>query len=366
MGDKFVPEAVHRQCGSSLQNRPRSIQKLPFPEVGNGDADAWVIVVMKDPLASTKTAYRETAFHHLLGGSHAEVLAYPEFYEQPWILHSLVHAGYRLTSPESLTETAGRLLATAKKNSAEAGAALCILLYRAMEGALPGTLATPDLIRQAEQYLAIPQPDAHQFRWQISLGFALGKLAMNTGDLALARRRFAETGAKDVSPWGPSLATKTSEALFLAGWLAWCANEFDDCRRYWKQGVELGQTLARRPLAETLLNPDFPNLYDYGDGMRELTYALENVSMCVNGLHGLRLRDEGIPCNWNLIFNSFRAQRDQRDRLLHQAQQRVHRLCRELEHLRTDLHDRTKELDELRTLKEVEATLDGVSAFAFK
>ncbi len=369
----FLAENVWCVPGPDSSNAG-SLQRISLDHFAPSAGDAGVVVLMRDPLCVGGAAYRETAFRHVADGPSAEVLNYSEFYEDPWILHSLVHAGMRLNSPEPLARTAHRLLVSVPPQSADAGAALCILLYRALEGTLPDGLAISDVEEHAATYLKIVEPNAHQFRWQLSIAYVLAQLAMQRGDLASARRQFAAVGDMDVFQWGPSLGTKKSEALFLAGWLAWCADDAVQCRQFWTQGVEFGRQLLARPLDETLLNPAFPGLFDYGDGMRETIYALENVAMCANGLHGLQLRERGISFRRDLIRNSFRTQRDQRERHLRQAQERVTDLCRQLEHTRhelvertealnrsaQDLIQRTEELDTLRAANELGAAVDSL------
>ena len=349
----FICEAAYRLFGNDDVGTARSLQKVSLLGLPGSDSDAWIIVAMKNPLAASTAPYRETAFRHVAEGGLAPVLNYAEFYEQPWILHSLVHAGIRLNSPGELTDAAWRLLLDSPETSADAGAALCLLLYRAIEGALVGVISRAELVRQAEKYLQIADANAHQSRWQVSLAYALGQLAMRDGELGLARLRFGAVAEMNVYQWGPSLATKTTEAIFLAGWLAWCANDLKDCEYFWKRGIESGKQLLAHPLEETLLNAEFPSLFDYGDGMRELVYALENVAMCTNGLHALRLREQGISTRPDLIFNTFRTQRDSRERLLRQAQSRVGKLCRDIDGVRAELSQRTNELDGMRAEKEL-------------
>jgi septal ring factor EnvC (AmiA/AmiB activator) len=119
--------------------------------------------------------------------------------------------------------------------------------------------------------------------------------------------------------------------------------------------LSFGERLRQHPLSETLMNPEWPNLFDYGDGMRELTYALENIAKCANGLHCLALHERGISIRWDLIHNTFRFQHETITHDLRLAQSRVERLCQDIDRVRADqqssardLHDRTAELDRVR------------------
>lgn len=310
--DGFLLEAVYEQRAETDERGDASgvVLKLAAASDDLGvAADARVLVLMRDPLTRPLPDYRETAFGHLAEGAHAEVTRYAEFYSNPWILHSLVHGGFRMTSQPVLAETLGRLLKNSPAESADAGAALCILIYRVIAGVVPAAEGE-ELVRRAERYLSIASPNAHQLRWQVSLAFSLGQLALHRGELAKARERFATVAAFDVFKWGPSLATKKSEALFLAGWLAWCAHDTAAARHFWKQGLQFGRELLACSLDESLLNPDFPNLFCAGDGTRELVYALENVGRCGHGLHAIEAQARGVTCGWREIFNSFRWQLD--------------------------------------------------------
>lgn len=313
----FILEATFRAATDEDVAARRYFQPVELIEsqVGNFAALS-AFVVMRDPLAEPTCPYRETAFRHVADGTHSSVLRYEDYYANPWILHSLVHGGFRITSQSMLAATLERVLHSSPPESADAGAALCILLYRAIAGVLTPGKKVDELVTKAQRFLAINHPNAHQLRWQVSLAFALGQMHLRTGRHDEAIGFFAAVAELDVFQWGPSLATKKSEALFLAGWLAWCAEDMESCRRWWTKGVNFGRDLLSRSLDETLLNAEFPNLSCAGDGMRELVYALENVGRCGHGLHALQLRERGISCSWDQIFGSFRSESERSNRML--------------------------------------------------
>jgi hypothetical protein len=187
----------------------------------------------------------------------------------------------------------------------------------------------------------------------------MGLLHVRSGRHARAREWFERCAASDPLAFSVHLTTKTTEALFWSGWLAFTAGDRAGAESAWKQGLAFGDRLTQRPLAETFMQPDAPNLFDYGDGMRELIYALENVARCANGIHCLRLLEQGVSVRWDLIHNCFRFQRETINRALRVAQDRVARLCGELAQTRGDLALRTAELDRTRLeLQERTAGLD--------
>jgi hypothetical protein len=318
---------------------------------------------MKDPVRREVPAYTETVFGNLKNCSHISV-QYAHQYRNPFIPHALMHASFRITATSLQVECAGRLLAEAPADSVDAGAATCLLLYRMMDGPLPDGLSETAILESIDRYLVIPNATAGQRRWQISLSSALGAYHLRQGDFPKARKAFAFCTTLDPF-FCLSIAGKAVEAWFWLGWLAFNDGERETAEQMWRAGLNVGDRIVRRGLDETLMEPSFPNLFDWGDGMRELTLSLEAVTQCANGLHCARLQREGISFRWDLIPNTFRTQRDNRERLLRQAQFRVGKLCREIDEARAQLRERTAELDTLRLEKEVSASFANTRAPAW-
>lgn len=323
-----------------------------------GTEGQWLLA-MKNPLSSPVPEYRETVFGNLSTTQHVSI-RYAEFYRNPWIIHSLVHIGYRTVSPKILTDCAKQLLLSEPPGNPDHGAALCLLLYRALSGVIPDGMSETQLVDQATAILGTLASNKHQLRWQVSLSFVLGLLHTHRGRFAEARKWFECCAALDPLVFSVHLSTKTTEALFLSGWLAFTAGDLSAARSAWERGLAFGNRLTSRPLTETLMQSDFPNLFDYGDGMRELIYALENVARCANGIHCLRLKENNVPIRWDLIHNCFRFQHETVNRALRVAQGRVAQLCSEVDEARKKVGQGTREsAQELRALQE---ELDGSRA----
>ncbi len=314
------------------------------------EADWRLVLLMKDPVRAEVPAYEETVFGNLNGCDHVSV-AYAEHYRNPFILHALMHASFRVTAPQWQAECAARIVAEEEPASADAGAGLCLLLYRMADSALPGELSETDILERVHRYFAIASPNPMQRRWQVSLSSALGMFHLRRGEFAEAKAAF-ETCARFDPFVHLALAAKPVEAWFWLGWLALSEGDLEQAEAMWTKGLQFGDQIVGRGLVETLMQPSWPNLFDWGDGMRELTATLESVTQCANGLHCLRLQRQGVSFRWDLITNTFRAQRDNREKLLRQAQYRVGKLCRDIETLTQQTQRQAAELATLRREKE--------------
>ena len=323
----------------------RPISAKTAPQI---QADWRLVLLMKDPVRRNVPHYEETVFGNLRGSNHVSV-QYAEHYRNPFIPHALMHASFRVTSPPLQAECAWRIFSTEPRDSVDTGAALCLLLYRMMDGQLPAEISEASILEGVAGYLAIGSPSLLQRRWQISLSSALGMFHLRRGDFDKAKPAF--TLCTTLDPFFYlALAGRAVEAWFWLGWLALSEGDLDTAERQWNEGVRFGDRIVRRGLDETLMQPSWPNLFDWGDGLRELTQTLESVTQCANGLHCVRLQRQGISFRWDLIPNTFGAQRDNRERLLRQAQYRVGKLCAEIDGLRAELREHEsvcleKELD---------------------
>ena len=361
--EAFLVESVYTLTlpkasdSDDLAGSSRRLGIVSAEEAGSEKADWLLVLLMKDPVQQEVPPYEETVFGNLKETPHVSV-QYSDFYRNPWIHHALMHASYRVTAPLVQVDCAWRLLMSEPPESVEAGAALCLLIYRLMDGQLPNSCSEDVILDRARTFLSLPETNPVHLRWQISVASALGGLHLRRGQFEEAKALFARCSELDPLTFSVHLAGKTVEAWFWRGWLALSENDTSLATAMWTKGVDFGDQILRRGIDETLMQPDWPNLFDYGDGVRELVHALETVAMCANGLHCLRLQDQGISYRWDAIPNTFRGQFGNRERLLRQAQHRVAQLCSEIDTVRAELRERTRELDQLRLEKELSGTLN--------
>lgn len=278
------------------------------------------------------------------------------YYSRPAIIPGLTLLPLRIRSSSLLTKECFRTLGQANPDSADYGAALCVIVYQQISGRVdPRAMGD-----EVAAYLRLTPQNRHVLRWQISLAFASALLNLRLGRLDQARDLFAFCVDKDALVSCIHLATKTTEAYFWLGWLAFCRDDVTNAHKWWLAGVQFGRRLMTQDLRAVLINPEWPNLFGYGDGLRELIYSLENVAKCANGIHVLR-RDSGVTsAAWEDVNNCFHFQLEsymlalERARLqmwrvsgdLHQASEENSTLRGDLLKAREELASRTRKFEE--------------------
>lgn len=288
----FLVEEVYSQVaggGMKLKEKGRKITKVPVTSDNRSvEAEWWLLVGMKDPLVGRKEDYRETSFpnttDHVLN-----LVSWGRDYENPWIVRSLVHVGWRLKSQEELTKLSNKVLEYSSLNSPDRGAALCVLGYRLLESKDTTGNYREWLINELRTYTDcmddVGSANPHVVRWKISNQYLIAKLNQASGDLSAAATEFWKCAQMDFSGFSPLIATKTVDAAFQAGWLFLnTSGNQEMTRKAWEHGVKTAQRALTSPWDEII--GDFKNPYDFG--LREATQILDFATKCANGLFYLK------------------------------------------------------------------------------
>jgi hypothetical protein len=277
---------------------------------------------------------RQTYQEHILeipgGGSSLD-----KEYQNPWILNAIANVSFRVTARAELERLAAQVASTSSPLSADHAAAVCVLMYIYLSRLAP---CPPEIVRQAIAFLDSPAEGRHVHRWRISLSFALAKHYMLSGQNPAAILWFRRCTAFDAFLFSPHLATKPCEACFWLGWLHLIKGETEAARSEWVNSRALLERLLKSTTEDIFIIPDSPNLFDYGDGMREFVLALEWIGMCHNGL---ALLSDCAPerINASLIMGSFHRNivlLQERTRELDSARQSLAWHAAELERARAD------------------------------
>jgi len=298
----FVLESAYQQvatqckikaAGHRWELRPRTLRKVDLSTPAHLDSEWWVTVGMKPSEAEP-------------GDLPAESTSSPGMvYENPWIERALVHFGQRLSNPGALRALGEHVLAVANPSSNDYFAALAVLAYQTL---------CDESIEQAEvdlmiaalrgALLALPSGPAG-IRWHVSLLFVMARLEQKLGRLDNALEIFETCGGVNPFEFSVHLATKTTEALFWAGLLAYSAGNPERARANWQKAVAFGSRLLATKLSDVVVDCNSPNLFDHGDGIREYIVAWDFIARSANAIHLLSTQGSIRAGQFGTLFNSF-------------------------------------------------------------
>lgn len=251
-----------------------SLQKAPR-------AEWWLAVGMKSALEGTTVPYRETQFSTYEDDNAWNVTAFSRDYKNPWLVRAMVDIGHRMKNKEELVALCEAVYQQNKDNSADAGAALCVLGYQLLNA--KSTTAFSDILHfndKVEIYIDVQPVTPHGIRWTVSLLFVTGKLWLMAGDSEKAKQAFEKCIAIDPLAFSPLLANRTIEACQLLGVIALSHGNKEQASHYWRQGV----ASARRALAADwkLSLGDVNKPIEFG--LPELSSILDYASTCAYAL----------------------------------------------------------------------------------
>lgn len=303
----FEFERAWGQCaGGGMKNgaAPRRLVDAAVDEHGDLraalDPEWWIGAWVKDPLAGAGTAYRETAYG--AGAvSAGNVAAFARDYDNPWLVRSMVSIGMRLSTPTSLRRLAQRVAATARRGSADMGAALCVLAYDML--ATSGGVTT-ESIGDLEERLARFDREADGspagLRWRVSNRFARGLLREAAGDGEGAAALFESCAELDVLAFSPLLATKTVDGLFRAGRYRLLTGDVAGGRRLWERALGEAQRALHAEWRDVIGSMDEPLTF----GLPELAQVADFASRAAYGLAALSAWGERPGASWELACGS--------------------------------------------------------------
>ncbi|MHC2147787.1 methyltransferase domain-containing protein [Pseudomonas sp. 210_17 TE3656] len=290
-----------REKGNTWEVRPRSLHSVQWGENSPVDCEWWLMTAMKSPLTS-KAPYVERMFANLSTTDHPSI-RYAQYFSNPWLMHSMVNSEYRLKDSAALDGLAVEVMRLYPSTSNDYKAALCVRAYCALQ------FGDHDLrkllIDAIDTVVSLEPSNPMDLRWIVSLLYVKAKIHEASGELSKAKDAFLKCSRIDVREFGVHLATKTIEAAYLAGRLAYTLGDSSEAKEYWQSGVRLGTGLLSASLDDVLVNVDFPNLFNHGDGAREYSVAWDNIARCANGIHLLNL---AAPIDYSTLNNCHQAE----------------------------------------------------------
>lgn len=337
---RFAVQGLSDEIGLAGNSLPPSLRQLDNSYAGSKECAGWLIVAMKSPL-DTAEEYVERVFSKVVEAGHPS-LAYGKDYANPWLMHSMVNAGWRIKDARALEALADRVLSAPNWTSADCLAALCVKVYRLLESLPVRNDAAAGVLSLLADAINGGGASPLHLRWKVSLLFAKGRLLQSLGRSSEAMEAFVLCGHHDVRSFGIHLATKPTEALYLAGKIALSLDLPSEAKRCWTLGLEYGKSLLGASLDDILINRDCPNRFNHGDGVREYALAWDNIARCANGIH---LLADSRPVDHRALDNCFQSEYAVvTDDVMDARAVLVERTVR-LECVTADLIDRTERLE---------------------
>lgn len=299
LSELFLLETVFAQiAGGALKCRDqsRSLKALSPQNVGDADPEWWIAVAMKSPIGATRDVYVETSFPAWSNADDCRIAAFARDYDNPWLVKAMVSIGMRATQPGLLEQLASETLRTARRGSADAGAALCVLAYRLLETPNADAEAIQRHIERIAAYHAQADDKPHAWRWRVSNEYVAGRLWMSLGNRAAAREAFLACAALDPLKFSPLLATKTVDALFFAGLLAASDGDLAAARECWQRGLSETRRVLQGDWRNIWGAPESPATF----GLPEVGQIADLATRCSCGLNALEYWQERPAQAWML------------------------------------------------------------------
>jgi SAM-dependent methyltransferase len=294
---QFLIEKRYRQeapSGFKLVHAARNLQEVPLGwEID--DTEWWIVVAAADPRRTRGAAYSHPDFASAVRFG-ARVTDFGACYDNPWLYRTMVQMGERLTNAKQLRDLTLDVLGSARGDSADFGAAATVLAYGLL-GAEERFDFAPDLFAVATSYCDVPTDNPHVRRWQISLSFASGMLALAVGDRAQAAVWFERTLSDDALAFSPLLATKTVAAGFWRAILALVDGAPDRAAASLKGAIANARRALQADDREAIGDPDDPLAF----GFSELAEVADMASQCALALKHIDVFRRAPGKFWTLV-----------------------------------------------------------------
>jgi SAM-dependent methyltransferase len=300
----FLVEMRYAQSapgGFKLTSAPRSLQPVEL----NSDVDSeWLIAVAcRNPQETANTAeYKHPAFQASFEQSGASVVDIAHAYDNPYLYRPMVQMGERIHNDLQLATLAHSVITSARPDSADRGAAICVFGYQVLEHR--EMQIAPTVLRLICDYLTATTPyqendpeNRHVSRWRISLTFLAGRICEWTGD-----RRSAAVWYRAVteSPWqafSPLLATKAVAASFFEARIHLAEADEAAAKSCFARGLDQALSAIKGNLNEVVGNPEQPIPF----GLTELAEIIDMGSQCANALVNLPLWTRSPGLFWTQV-----------------------------------------------------------------
>ena len=291
----FLVEERYAQSapgGFKMWDAPRTLYSLPLDLESAPDTEWLILVASIDPLVKAASVdFWHPQFSAQSGarpGRHALqeagwLVDFAQHFDNPWLYRPLAQMGERIRDRGVLLDLAARTVDSARRDSADFGAALTVLAYAMMEEREPALAG--DALALIEQYVQLASTNPHVQRWQISAGYAAARLALALGERELASVYFGAVEGADFMVFSPLLATKTIASAFQLGTMALAEGDAQRASGHFARGVAACRKALHADDTNAIGHPETPLSF----GFTELAEVADMGAQCAKALELLPL-----------------------------------------------------------------------------
>lgn len=235
----------------------------------------WILSFFRSPLVKYSAPYEERNLPKFNGKTH--LVDFARYYENPWIVHSVVEIPWRIKNAEQLFKLSEQILSCSSDASADQGAALAILGWRYFEA--DSAVDLLDWSNAVDVYLKNDQSDnPHVRRWCVSLNYLQARFCHRANFQQRALQYYKSVVNSQISSITPTLGTKQVSAAYHAGMIHWNASEREQAISMWKQGVKLAFECLNSDMLEFVGNIDQPFMFSLNDSVEIIDGAVQCAS----------------------------------------------------------------------------------------
>lgn len=289
IASQFMVDMAYSQIaggGMKLTQHPRSLTRVAPDVVPSIDAEWWLLVGVKSPLSCENVQYTDHSFAPFPDENLPVIVDFTKFYENPWLVKSLVVMGWRVNNPSELKFIVDSTLSSGNPASADWGGALCVLSYMLLT-AMPDVGEVENHTSKIDDYLSKTEGSAnpHVRRWRVSLLYVAGRLHGAAGQFGAAVDKYKKCVSLGATLPFPLLATKTCDAYRRMGIIALARGDSDAAMGHFGSGIEHAMVALRSvDLHETW---GYPNNYLIF-GFDEVSEIVGIAKRCSELMHELR------------------------------------------------------------------------------
>lgn len=261
--------------GFKLSSGARLFRPRPLRDLQHGPDSEWCFAVSLQKSESSSTPFKETVYPYALYPEN--LLDFATHYQNGWLVREICEPAFRIRDHEQLKARSWEVVETSAEETADYGAGLCVFGYRLLDDAHWCKAELDEFGRRAARYRELVSENPHIRRWQISLAYLEGLLALQRGDSSVAWQHFDHCMKGDYSSFSPVLATKIVDAAKMAGLLALSRGKKEEAEGYLRFAAHETLQAIQAPEREWIGNPDYPLSCTYFDMLHLLDSGMHSA-----------------------------------------------------------------------------------------